>query len=314
MLKFLNRQRVKLVFSFHYYIGISTSNAYQSFDIMKYKTIRDRLIEEKLIRRKDILVPKKVSYEDMARVHDEAYLKKISDPSVAAQLLKITDVDPWDSYILDFFRTVAGGTILAMEYVIKHSGIVFNLGGGFHHAQRNRAAGFCLINDVAIAIEKMRLRHDLSKILIIDLDYHQGDGNLEFYRDDSDIFTFSMHASKWIEAEKEMNTDILLPLNTNGSEYIQILKSHLISIFDSFNPELVVYIAGSDPYEHDTLCDLNLSRGEMLERNLFVSNLVKSKSLPLVVVAGGGYGVESWKIYYDFIAATLRGKKIDFHT
>ena len=309
MLKFLNRQKVKLVFSYHYYIGISTSNAYQSFDIMKYKTIRDRLIEEKLIRRKDILIPKKVSYEDMARVHDEDYLKKIKDPSVAAQLLRITDVDPWDSYILDFFRTVAGGTIFAMEYVIKHNGIAFNLGGGFHHAQRDRAAGFCLINDVAIAIEKMRLRYDLSRILIIDLDYHQGDGNLEFYRNDSDIFTFSMHASKWTEVKKETNIDILLPQNIVGNEYLQMLKSNLMAVFDSFNPELVIYIAGSDPYEHDTLCGLNLSRGEMLERNLFVANFVKIKSLPLLVVAGGGYGAESWKIYYDFIAATLRGEK-----
>jgi acetoin utilization deacetylase AcuC-like enzyme len=222
--------------------------------------------------------------------------------------MKIGDVDPWDSYILEFFRTVTGGTILAAEHVLKKGGIAFNLGGGFHHAQRDRAAGFCLINDVAIAIEKVRLKYDLSRILIIDLDYHQGDGNLEFFRENDDIFTFSMHATKWVEVEKNTNIDILLPHNISGKEYMDILKSNLEPVIDSFDPELVVYIAGSDPYEHDTLCDLNLSREEMLERNHYVANNMKGKKFPLVVVAGGGYGAESWKIYYDFIATTIQGK------
>jgi acetoin utilization deacetylase AcuC-like enzyme len=314
MRNIFNTQKVKLVFSYDYYIGISTSNAYQSFDIMKYKKIRDRLIKEKLIRRKHILIPEMVSYEDMVLVHDEDYLTKIKDPLKVAQLLRIGEVDPWDSYILEFFRTVTGGTILAAEHVIKRGGVVFNLGGGFHHAQRDRAAGFCLINDVAITIEKVRLKYDLSRILIIDLDYHQGDGNLEFFRDNSDVFTFSMHATKWIEAEKERNIDILLPHHVSGSEYMNILRSTIEPIFNSFDPELVIYIAGSDPYEHDTLCDLNLSREEMLERNLYVTNLVKNRKLPMVVVAGGGYGAESWKIYYDFIATTINGKNHDFLT
>jgi acetoin utilization deacetylase AcuC-like enzyme len=303
-----NRNRVKLVFSYDYYIGISTSNAYQSFDIMKYKKIRDRLIKEKLLRRKDILIPEMVSYEEMALVHDEAYLKKIQDPLKVAQFLRIGDVDPWDSYILEFYRSVSGGTLLAADYALKKGSIVFNLGGGFHHAQRNRAAGFCLINDVAVAIENVRIKNDLSRILIIDLDYHQGDGNLEFYRENSDIYTFSMHATKWVEAHSETNKDILLPHDVSGSDYIHILKSELEPVIENFDPEIVFYIAGSDPYEHDTLCDLNLSREEMLERNIYVTHLIKTREIPLVVVAGGGYGGESWKIYYDFIATTLKGK------
>jgi acetoin utilization deacetylase AcuC-like enzyme len=299
---------VKLVFSYDYYIGISTSNAYQSFDIMKYKKIRDRLIKEKILRRKDILIPEMISYEDMVLVHDEEYLKKIKDPLKVAHFLRIGDVDPWDSYILEFFRSVSGGTLLAAEHAIKKGGIVFNLGGGFHHAQRNRAAGFCLINDVAVTIEHVRVKYDLSRILIIDLDYHQGDGNLEFYRENSDVFTFSMHATKWVEVNSETNLDILLPHDVSGNDYLDILKSEIESVFESFHPELVFYIAGSDPYELDTLCDLNLSREEMLERNLYVTQIVKNRGLPLVVVAGGGYGSESWKIYYDFIATTLKGK------
>lgn len=302
---------IKIAFSFDYYIGIATSNAYQSFDIMKYKKIRDRLIQEKVIKRKQILVPEMVSFKDLALVHSKEYLTSIKDPVRVAQWLRIGPVDPWDSYILEFFRTVTGGTVLAVNYVLKNGGMVFNLGGGFHHAQANRAAGFCLINDVAVAIEKARLKHRIKRILIIDLDYHQGDGNLTLYNDDDDIFTFSMHAAKWIESTKKNNLDILLPHNISGEHYIQILQKNLEPIIDSFVPELVIYIAGSDTFEDDTLCDLNLSRENMLERNLYVKNLVNINNVPLVIVAGGGYGPESWKVYYDFIAACIKGKKYD---
>jgi acetoin utilization deacetylase AcuC-like enzyme len=295
------------VFSYDYYIGISTSNAYQSFDIMKYKKIRDHLINNKYIKRKHILAPEMAEYEDIARVHDEFYLKNIQDPVKVGQYLRIGAVEPWDSYILEFFRTVSGGTILAAEYALDHMMTMFNLGGGFHHAMPDRAAGFCLLNDVAIAIEKVRRNYSLERIMIIDLDYHQGDGNLMFYKDDPAIFTLSLHATKWLEVEKKNNVDILIPHNITGPEYMTVLAKHLEPALESFKPQLIFYIAGSDPYEHDTLCDLNLTREEMLERNLYVYNFVKQNKIPLAVVAGGGYGAESWKIYFDFIASTIKG-------
>ena len=166
------------------------------------------------------------------------------------------------------------------------------------------------MNDVAVGIEKARLKHCIKKFLIIDLDYHQGDGNLGIYKNDDDVFTFSMHATKWMESNKNNNLDILLPHNVTGQEYMQILENNLEPVIKSFSPEFVFYIAGSDPYEHDTLCDLNLTRENMLERNLYVKNLVNNMKIPMVIVAGGGYGAESWKVYYDFIAATLNGKKL----
>jgi acetoin utilization deacetylase AcuC-like enzyme len=306
-IKHLFQPAVKLVFSFDYYIGISTSNAYQSFDIMKYKKIRDRLIKEKVIRRRHILAPEMLSYEDMRLVHSASYLKQIQDPLTVARYLRIGQVEPWDSYILEFFRTVSGGTLLAAEQALKNNCIAFNLGGGFHHAQPEQAAGFCLLNDVAIAIEKTRRKYKLENIMIIDLDYHQGDGNLLFYKKDPKVFTFSMHATKWMETETEGNLDILIPHQISGTEYMNLLREKLMPVFESFNPQLVFYIAGSDPYKNDTLCDLNLTREEMLERNLYILDLVRARKIPLVVVAGGGYGSESWKIYYDFIASTLKG-------
>ncbi len=102
--------------------------------------------------------------------------------------------------------------------------------------------------------------------------------------------------------------DILIPHNIRGPAYMKILSEHLEPAFRSFKPQLVFYVAGSDPYEYDTLCDLNLTRKEMLERNLYVLNLVKTSKIPMVIVAGGGYGAESWKIYFDFIASALKGR------
>ncbi len=198
MFHLLNRKKIKLVFSYDYYVGISTSNAYQSFDIMKYKKIRDRLINEKYIKRKYILAPEMVSYEDMSLVHEEEYLKNIQDPIKVGQYMRIGVVEPWDSYILEFFRTVTGGTVLATEYALNNKTTMFNIGGGFHHAMPDQAAGFCLINDVAIAIEKFRKKNSLNRIMIIDLDYHQGDGNLMFYQDDPVVFTFSLYSTKWL--------------------------------------------------------------------------------------------------------------------
>ena len=306
MFKSFNKKKIKIIFSFDYYVGISTSNAYQSFDIMKYKKIRDRLVKEKLIKRKNILSPEMATYEDLALVHTREYLKSIQDPVKVGQMLRIGAVEPWDSYIVEFFRTVTGGTILAADYALKNNGIIFNIGGGFHHAYSDHAAGFCLLNDIAVAIEKARIKHDLTRVLIIDLDYHQGDGYLEFYKNEPNVYTFSMNAARWLDINKENNLDILLPHNLSGKEYLDILYRNLDPVFETFLPDLVIYIAGSDPYELDTLCDLNLSREDMLQRNLYVANLVKSIKVPMVVVAGGGYGVESWKIYYDFIAKLLR--------
>jgi acetoin utilization deacetylase AcuC-like enzyme len=179
------------------------------------------------------------------------------------------------------------------------------LGGGFHHAHAEKAAGYCLVNDVAIAIEKFRRRHAFRRPMIVDLDYHEGDGNLVFFQNDENVYTFSMHASDWVEIEKENNTDIMLPTHCDGQLYLKILREQLTLACNKFKPDIIFYIAGSDPYEKDLIGDLNLTRAELLERNVFVYEKVKSRGIPMVVVAGGGYGLDSWQIYYDFIEYVL---------
>jgi len=301
---FFNKKNIDVVFS-HEYVSVPDANITGMFDILKYKKIRDKLVENKLVKRKKFLKPYKVSYENMGLIHSEKYLTHIKEPLNVAKILNIGNVDPWDSYILEYFRVVTGGTVLATFQALKSRGTVFNLGGGFHHAQKEKGAGFCLVNDVAIAIQKARQKNKAQKFLIVDLDYHQGDGNLLIFKDDEDVFTFSIHASHWQEIIKENNLDVLVSSDCENDEYMDVLKNNLYNICMRMEPDLVFYIAGSDPYEKDALCDMKLSRDTMLERNKFVLEKIQNFNVPLVVVAGGGYGPDSWEVYYDFIKYAL---------
>jgi len=303
------RKCERIVFSHEYYHGMLDSRIDASFDAMKFKKIRDLLIAKNLVTRKRILIPQMISYEDMELVHSKNYLKRIQNPLNVAQDLKIEAIDPWDTHVLEYFRIVTGGTLMAAEYAYEHGCTVFNLGGGFHHAHAEKAGGFCLINDVAIAIKKLQTNRKIDRIIIIDLDYHEGDGNLTIFEDHPEVFTFSIHASDWMEIDKVNNRDIFLPENCTGAQYMAILKQELPGICKSFSPDMVFYIAGSDPYEKDILGDLNLTRAEMLERNMYVYDCIKAHNIPMVVVAGGGYGKESWEVYYDFIENVLRKRK-----
>ncbi len=303
--RIFRKARARIVFSHEYFYGIPEGNSRQSFDVMKYKKIRDKLVEEKLIHRREIIRPEMVSYEDLELVHSKEFLQSIKDPINVARFLKLGYVNPWDSYILEYFRVVTGGTLAATEHAMSERTIVFNLGGGFHHAQADKADGFCLVNDIAVAIRKFKQKGKMRNVLIIDLDYHQGDGNLQIFKDDETVFTFSMHASSWFEFDGEQNRDIMLPHKTDDAAYLKILKENLPALIDEIQPCFLFYVAGSDPYEKDTLADMNISREAMLERNMFVVNQARERKLPMVVLAGGGYGPDSWEIYYDFIRESL---------
>ena len=301
---FSKKRNVYIVFS-HEYVGIPTTDTHQTFDILKYKKIRDNLVKGKLLKRKKILKPHMVSYENIALVHTDSYINIIKDPLNVARILNLGYINPWDSYVLEYFRIVTGGTILAAKHALQTGGIVFNLGGGFHHARTDKGAGFCLINDIAIAIEKMRQKRGAQKFVIIDLDYHQGDANLIYFKDDEDVYTFSIHASSWETIEKHNGFDVLVKSDCSWNDYKKLLEENLQNLCIKFKPDLVFYIAGSDPYEKDTLCDMKLTRDELFERNMYILSKISNLKIPLVITAGGGYGPDSWKIYYDFIKSAL---------
>jgi len=301
----MNRRYPRVVFSADYIYGLPSVGDHQAFDVMKYKKIRDRLLNEKKLKRRHILRPDLCTTEDLLRVHTESYLHDIQDASYLTGILRLDEVNPFYNSILEYLLAVTGGTLLATEFAIRNGAAVFNLGGGYHHAHPDRAEGFCVINDVAIAIEKFRRSNGVNRFMIIDLDYHQGNGNLLYFRDDPEVFTFSIHADTWVEIEGNSNLDILVSSHCSDEEYLEILHRELDPVCHRFRPDMVFYIAGSDPYELDTLADMKLSRSGLLQRNKYIYERVRRRKLPLVVLAGGGYGPDSWQIYYDFLEYAL---------
>jgi histone deacetylase 11 len=307
MMRFFRKAKCKIVYRSEYLSTIHAQNAHRSFDVMRFKKVRDQLIKEKLTKPKEILKAPRISDEDLLLVHTKDYLDSLKNPITVGEILNLDYVNPWDEYIMEYFRYVSGGTLLATEYTLENETIVFNLGGGYHHAHPDRGEGFCLINDVAIAIRKMQAQQKAKRFLIIDLDYHQGNGNLLYFQSDEDIFTFSMHADKWDEISgKKNNIDIELPAHSKDQMYLDILRKELPGVYTIFSPDLVFYIAGSDPYILDTLGDFDISEEGMLERDKIVYQESKNYDLPLVVLGAGGYGPESWKIYYNFIKWVTR--------
>lgn len=296
------------MFSSDYIYGLPTSGEYDTFDILKYKKIRDKLIAGKKLLPRNILRPHMCSYDEIRLVHDEKYIKYLQDPNYVSRVLKIDIVGHWDNFILEYYRAVTGGTLMATAFALSHNIPVFNLGGGFHHAHRDRAEGFCLINDVAIAIEKFRKRRRIKRFMVIDLDYHQGNGNLLYFEHDPGVYTFSIHADTWVETGQEHNRDILVSPDCDDQTYLSILSQELDIACGEFDPQLVYYIAGSDPYEKDTLAGMRITREGMLRRNVHVFQKVRNKNIPLIVLAGGGYGPDSWEVYYDFIEYGLTNK------
>lgn len=296
----------RIVYRSEYMTSIHATDSHQTFDVMKFKKIRDRLVAERLVRRKQFLLAEMLSDEDLRMVHQKEYLHSLKNPALVGRALALDYVNPWDNYIMEYFRYVSAGTVLAAEYALEHRTTVFNLGGGYHHAHPDRAEGFCLINDVAIAIEKLRRKNKLQKVLVIDLDYHQGNGTTLFYLNDPNVFTFSIHAENWATVDSESNIDIELPSHTLDAAYLSTLKENLPKVFERFTPDLVIYLAGADPFILDSLGDFDITEEGMLERDMYVYIQVRQRNIPLAIVAAGGYGPESWKVYYNFIKSVIK--------
>jgi histone deacetylase 11 len=308
MIRLFRSEYAKVVFSSDYIYGLPSIGEHQTFDIMRFKKIRDKLVLDGLLHRRNILRPDLCTNEDLRLVHTEKYIKALQDPQYASQILHLDSVGLFYDSVLEYFRAVTGGTLLATAYALKWNVPVFNLGGGYHHAHPDHGEGFCLVNDIAIAIQKFRHLRRGQKFMIIDLDYHQGNGNLLYFQDDSDVFTLSIHAASWVEVDRPHNKDILVPDNCDDQTYLTVLENALDIVCASYNPDAVFYIAGSDVYEKDALAGMKLTRQGVLRRNLFVFRKIRKARIPLIIVAGGGYGKDSWEVYYDFIAYALKHK------
>ena len=197
---------------------------------------------------------------------------------------------PWSDALVERSRRAVGGTVAAARHALTH-GTAMNLAGGTHHAFADHGEGFCVFNDVAIAIRLLRDEGLLRRAAVIDLDVHQGNGTHAIFADDRDVFTFSMHGGRNYPFEKVAGTlDIDLDDGTEDAEYLAALADALPRVLHSAHPDLVVYLAGADPHEGDRLGRMKLTFAGLARRDVMVLQACREVGLPVAVVIAGGYG------------------------
>jgi len=258
------------------------------FPMLKYELIPEQLLYEGLINLDSLFSPEKVDEDIILLTHEKNYWERLRD-------LKLSDAEvrrsgfPMSALLVEREQRIAMGTIMGSIHALEH-GIAFNIAGGTHHAGSNWAEGFCLLNDQAIAANYL-LSHSLAqRILIIDLDVHQGNGTAEIFSNEERVFTFSMHAEKNFPFRKEQSDlDIGLTEGTSDTEYLNLLSQNLIFVIESFKPDFVFYLAGVDVLATDKLGKLNLSKAGCKQRDELVLNYCRRLRLPVQVSMGGGY-------------------------
>ena len=258
------------------------------FPMSKYRLTRDRLLAEGTITHWNLTEPPLAADEDILLVHEPDYWRRcVRGELTPAEVRRIGF--PWSEGLVRRSRASVEGTILAARSALDH-GLASNLAGGTHHAYPDHGEGYCVLNDIAIAIRVLQRDGRVRRCAIIDCDVHQGNGTAAIFRHDRAIFTFSMHGEKNFPARKEQSTlDLHLPDGLGDEEYLRILADHLPHVVDQFQPDIVFYQAGVDPYEHDRLGKLRLSLEGLRRRDLLVIRYCRGRRIPLVTTMGGGY-------------------------
>jgi acetoin utilization deacetylase AcuC-like enzyme len=183
----------------------------------------------------------------------------------------------------------AGGTILACRTAVSEHTMTMNLAGGFHHAFPDWAEGFCYINDVAVGIRTVIHEGLVKRAMVIDCDLHQGNGTAFIFRDDPDVFTFSIHEENIYPIKRRSDLDVGLPSFCTGELYLELLERNVVPALDRHRPELVVYVAGADPYEKDQLGSLMLTKEHLRKRDDIVIGSCSARDVPVAVTLAGGY-------------------------
>ncbi|MDT8067427.1 MAG: histone deacetylase [Terriglobia bacterium] len=303
------------------------------FPSAKYKLICRYLLEQNLISEDDIVAPNAASDEDVLLVHTPMYVHKLKTGTLSAREELELEV-PYSKELVDAFWTHAGGSVLAAELALR-DGVCVNVGGGFHHAFPDHGEGFCVLNDVAIVIRKMQKEGRITRAMTVDCDVHQGNGTAAIFggaqepfppppawsagltmprrpahmeqAHTGDVFTISLHQENNYPVWKPPSSiDVNLPDGTDDDEYLEWLDKALGSALDQHEPELLVYVAGADPYREDQLGGLGLTIDGLRRRDETVFRFARKNSIPVMATLAGGYArqlLDTVRIHANTIVA-----------
>jgi acetoin utilization deacetylase AcuC-like enzyme len=257
------------------------------FPTVKYRLVRSRLLESGVVDEAAFRTPERASWDDLALVHTAQYLRKVRTGAFSLTELVRLEI-PWSPAIVDGFRAMTGGTILAARAALEE-GIAVNLGGGFHHAFPDHGEGFCLFNDVAVAIRRLQQDGRISRAAVLDCDVHHGNGTAAIFAADPRVFTCSLHQEHNYPAVKPRSgLDVGLEDGADDETYLRALDEALAAVFEH-RPEMVFYLAGADPFVDDQLGGLALTRAGLRERDRRVLGRAREARVPTVVLLAGGY-------------------------
>ncbi len=304
----------KLVYSDDYYLPIGA----HVFPSEKYRRIRNRLLESGVAELSDFVTPQPASDQDVLLVHTPQYVHKLKTGTLSAREELEMEI-PYSPELVRAFWLAAGGSILAADYALKDR-VAFNIGGGFHHAFPDHGEGFCMIHDVAIAIRRMQRDQKVTRAMTVDCDVHQGNGTAVIFAGmrapgrplpstsaptlnpsgpakirnahAGDVFTISLHQeNNYPEWKPPSSIDVDLPDGIGDDDYLAWLDNALSSGLRQFEPELICYVAGADPYREDQLGGLSLTIEGLQRRDELVFRVARARDIPVMVTFAGGYAL-----------------------
>ena len=258
------------------------------FPMSKYSLLKDLLLAEGILTADDILQPCSLPAAAFELVHTREYLAKLASSGLSAAEQRRLGL-PWSEALWQRSRLASAGTLTAARTALR-SGLVGNLAGGTHHAFAVHAEGFCVLNDVAIAVRALQAEHAIESAAVIDLDVHQGNGTASIFDGVDEVFTFSMHGERNYPLAK-MKSDLDVPLTdgTGDAEYLDALQRHLPTVLDNADADIVFYLAGVDVAAGDRYGKLSLTEEGIRRRDRWVIETVRGRGVPLCVVLAGGY-------------------------
>ncbi|MDH7513852.1 MAG: histone deacetylase [Clostridiales bacterium] len=260
------------------------------FPVKKYRAVYERLLLSG-IKKENIHLPEPATDEELLLVHTPRYIEKLKTGSLTPTEIAALEL-PFSPELIQFAWLVVGGTIITARLALEQ-GLAVHIGGGFHHAFPDHGEGFCVLNDIAVAAEKMRQEGRMKRAMIVDCDVHQGNGTAFIFAGKDDTFTFSIHQMDIYPAEKPASSlDVELWSGDGDVEYLSALRNNFPRLFFEFRPDLVFYLAGADPYKRDKLGNLRLTKEGLRERDKIVINGARALRIPVAVVLAGGYSFE----------------------
>jgi acetoin utilization deacetylase AcuC-like enzyme len=274
------------LYSDHYVIDLPP---HHSFPIQKYRRVREQLLSEATLRPKELIEPTLADPRDICLVHTREYWERLSEGTLSADAIRRLGF-PWSESLVRRSRASVQGTLTAARIAIREA-IGINLAGGTHHAFADRGEGYCVLNDVAIAIRVLQRDRWMQRVAIIDCDVHQGNGTAAIFADESDVFTFSIHGANNYPLHKVPGSlDIELPDGTPDRDYLAALEPALSRILSEFQPGLAFYLAGVDAHADDRFGRLQLTHDGLRHRDELVLSVCRDAAVPVAITLGGGYG------------------------